>query len=116
VVFLRVTALVVDLLSNQEQDAVAADAVISLHTLNQDIMVGHNDSLQPRFYGSLRNILVGARPVGVDRVHVQINDNFVHETSSIGFRQSLACLEKTFARLKTLKLTVFLPSRYNVSA
>ncbi len=83
VVLLRITVLVVDLLSDQEQDTVAGDAVISLHALDQHIMVRHDDGIHACFDGGMGDILVCACPVGVACMHVQIDDDFVHLTSVV---------------------------------
>jgi len=62
-ILLRVTVLVVDFLSDQEQDAAPPDPIISLDSLNENVVVGHDDRVQSRFDGGFRNVLVGARPI-----------------------------------------------------
>ncbi len=57
-VFLRITVLVVDFLSNQKQDPAASEAVVSFHTLNEHVVVCHNDRIQACLDGSLGNILM----------------------------------------------------------
>jgi hypothetical protein len=71
--------LVMDFLTDQEQDAAAADSVVSLQPLNQHVVICHNDRVQSRFDGSIGDLLMGPRPIGVTRVHVQIDDDFVHD-------------------------------------
>src|ERR671925_477879 len=77
-IFLRVTVLVVDLLSNQKQDTTTTRTVVFLHALNEHVMIRHNDRIEARFKGGLRDVLVRARPIGVARVHMQVDDDFMH--------------------------------------
>ena len=106
VVLLRDPILVVDFLSNQEQDSVRADAVVSFHALHQDVVIRHDDGIQSRFEGGVGDILVGAGAVRVACMHMQVDDDFVHR--SFGSRE----LEIGWSPC----LTVLLPSRYNVPA
>jgi hypothetical protein len=69
-VLLRDTVLVMDFLSNEEQDAVGSDAVVSFHALNKHVMIRHNDSVQARFNGSPRDVLVCSTPIRVAGMHV----------------------------------------------
>jgi hypothetical protein len=71
--------LVVDFLTDQEQDAAAANPVVPLQTLNQHVVIRHNDCVESRFDGSIGDFLMGTRPIGVTRVHVQVDDDFVHD-------------------------------------
>jgi hypothetical protein len=88
VVLLRDPVLVVDFLSNQEQDAVSpkrrrrADAVVSFHALDKGIVIRDDNGIQSRFDGGIGNVLVSSGSIRVAGVHVQVYDDFVHETSS----------------------------------
>ena len=58
-----ITVLVVDFLSDEEQDAAGRDAVISFHALNKDVMIRHNDRIQTCFYRGLRDVFVCAASI-----------------------------------------------------
>ena len=78
-----ITVLVVDLLSNEEQGSAGAEAVVSFHALNQHVMIRHDDRIQTCFYRGLCDVFVCAASIRVACVHVQVDDDFVHETSNI---------------------------------
>jgi hypothetical protein len=44
-------------------------------------MVCDDDSIQPGFDGCMGDILVGTGPIRVAGMHVQVDDDFVHEAS-----------------------------------
>ena len=77
-VLLRVTVLVMDLLPDQQQDAVPGDTVISLQTLYQHVMIRDDDYIQPCFNGRMGDILVSTGAIRVAGMHVQVDDDFVH--------------------------------------
>ena len=60
---MRNPVLVVDFLSNQEQDPAACEAVVSFHALHEYVVVCHNDGIQACINGGLGDILVCAGPV-----------------------------------------------------
>jgi hypothetical protein len=50
-------------------------------------MIRDDDCIQTCFDGGMGNILMGSGPVRIACMHVQVDDDFVHETS---FAQELA--------------------------
>ena len=48
----------------------------------EHLMVGHDDGIQARLHGGLGNILMRSAAIRVACMHMQINDDFVHATSS----------------------------------
>src|SRR5512142_1282454 len=107
-VLLGIAVLVVDLLSNQEQDTACAertrwwarDAVISLHALNEHVMIRHDHNIQTCFNGSLCDIFMGSGPIREAGVHVQVDDNFVHEASINSLAKEIlwTCLRKSLRK------------------
>jgi hypothetical protein len=102
--FLRLTALVVNLLSGQEQDAFALHVAIPVHPLDPYIVVRHNDEIETRLDGSTGNILMAAMAIGIQRVRMKIADVFViHVILGLGvsgFGARLAPKSAYYSRLR----------------
>jgi hypothetical protein len=70
VVLLWITGLVVDFLSNQEQNPAWSAAIVSFHALYQHIMVAYDDRVQPSLQGGMDNIFMRATSVRETSVHM----------------------------------------------
>jgi len=78
VVLLRYQSLVVDFLSNQEQDSAWPATVVSFHALHQHIVIRHDDHIHSGFQCGGGDILMYSTSIGVSGMHMEIHDNFVH--------------------------------------
>jgi hypothetical protein len=109
VILLRIPILIVDFLSNQEQDAVSSDPIISLHTLNQHIVIRHDNRIQTGFNGGVGDILVRASSIREAGMHVQIDDNFVHGSSIF----ALTAIRDGVSTLQTASPETAMPAYQN---
>jgi hypothetical protein len=78
----------VNLLPDEHEHALIADALVPFKVFDQHVVVGDDDRVQPLADGGRGNVLVQAAPVRVARVHVQVDSNFVHEDYSCGILES----------------------------
>src|SRR5690606_38783065 len=71
--------------------------VIALRTTDVDVVVGHNHGVQAGAQRSLGDLRMAGVAIGIARVHVEIEDNFVHsklsgtETCRLGGKDSAQC-------------------------
>src|SRR5688572_11156735 len=76
VVLLRVAVLIVDLLSDQKQDRArferggGSKPVVTLHALDQYVVVCYDDRVQPSSHCGMSNIFMSACAVRVTGVHM----------------------------------------------
>src|SRR6266581_3352430 len=82
-ILLWVARLIVNFFTEQHQHLFFAFTIISLRAGNEHIMVGNNHRIEATFQSGARNILMRPASIGVDGVHVQINNEFVHYASCI---------------------------------
>jgi hypothetical protein len=75
---LRVAGRVVYFLANQQQDALIPVTVVIFRTVDQHIVVGHNDCVQARLQGGAGDLGVGIVPIRVGGVHVEVDDDLIH--------------------------------------
>ena len=77
-VLLRQHSAVMDLLTDQNEQALAASLMVSLHAFDPDIVIGDHHRIQTAAESRRGNIAVASRAIRVTGVHVQIHNDFMH--------------------------------------
>jgi hypothetical protein len=79
VILLRLTCLVVDLLTYQQQHPLIAIFVVALRTVDPDIVVGDDQDIDPTAQGGIDETPVGVVPIRVIGMEVKVNEKLGHE-------------------------------------
>jgi hypothetical protein len=74
----RQAGAVVDLFTCQKQNSPVFTGKITLAALDQYIVVGDNDNINPRLQCSPPDLLMASSAVGIDGVHVEVGDELSH--------------------------------------
>ena len=81
VILLWNASAIVDLLSDQHKDSAAALLVVPLQCASPDIVVCDHEGIDSLPNGCSGQIQMASRAIGVSSVHVNIQDDFMHQRS-----------------------------------
>jgi hypothetical protein len=78
VVLLRISRSIVDLLTREHEYPPPSRLHVAVDALNQHVVVRYEHNIQPGSDRSFGYLSMASGAVGIQGVHVQIHDNFVH--------------------------------------
>jgi hypothetical protein len=77
VVLLRLSCLVVDLLSRQKENSLTVKVTVSIHPIDPDIVVRDDDKIETCLDSGEGDVLMAAMPIRITCVCMQVADVFV---------------------------------------
>jgi hypothetical protein len=77
-VFLRAAILIMDFLTGEDERTFLSNTMVSINPLHQGVVVCNQEHIHASLDSCTPQICVGAGPIGVGGVHVQVDGQFVH--------------------------------------